>query len=595
MDDFRERIVVKKPNENPYVNHLLTLYSQSKSSNKGTRGLDDFGKMTYVDTKLDEELKPLILQGRLRLAIITGNAGDGKTAFIQRLEEEVRSRCSSFEARSNGARFILNGLEVQTNYDGSQDEGALQSDEVLKAFFSEFRGNYIPTFNTKLTKVIAINQGRLLDFLQTYRQEFDWLFKLIQDYFVFEIYPVNRDVCIINLNARAIVNDLDNSRFNDSILDKLLDAFIDEVMWTPCESCDIKQRCYIKYNIDTLRDSEKGKYIRSSLKRLFLTTHMRGHLHITVRDLRSAISFILFNISNCQEIHELQTNEEEILSRFYYNAAFGSQFNDDPQLNDRLLALLSEIDVSRVSNPKLDGVINFMPELVLPLKKAYDIEKLTKLRNMKSYDPFQQDKERDAQNICHRSIRRKIFFETNSSYETTSATDMLPYKKLDEFVSIMLGRKDLDSIRRDIIFAISTSEGIYNQELAKKYVCIKINKRAKSEVKSFYVHEAYDFTCIKDHKSFHPFVEFVPNAIIFMEKKSKFALRINLDLFEMLYKIASGYSPTPNEMKGSFLDLLMFKKQLGSISSNRLIITDNDRDFYEVKRVDDRLVMDKMV
>jgi len=70
-----------KPNTNPYVTYLLTLYSQSQRSNSGPRGLDALSEQLYVDTALDRELIPAVLAGEFRLVLITGNAGDGKTAF----------------------------------------------------------------------------------------------------------------------------------------------------------------------------------------------------------------------------------------------------------------------------------------------------------------------------------------------------------------------------------------------------------------------------------------------------------------------------------------------------------------------------------
>ena len=39
------------PNSNPFVNYLLTLYSQSQRSNAGTRGLDAMGRRIYVETE----------------------------------------------------------------------------------------------------------------------------------------------------------------------------------------------------------------------------------------------------------------------------------------------------------------------------------------------------------------------------------------------------------------------------------------------------------------------------------------------------------------------------------------------------------------
>ena len=116
-----------KINNNPYLTRLLTLYSQSQLTNAGTRGLDAFARATYVLTRLDTELKSSILRGDYSLIMITGNAGDGKTAFIQRLEEEAeRDPATSHFSRlpsGNGTHFVYNGRQFFTNYDGSQDEG----------------------------------------------------------------------------------------------------------------------------------------------------------------------------------------------------------------------------------------------------------------------------------------------------------------------------------------------------------------------------------------------------------------------------------------------------------------------------------------
>ena len=64
---------------NPHVDAFLTIYSQSERSTGGTRGYDP---ETYVETKLDHNLIPRILDAKTKLVILTGNAGDGKTAFI---------------------------------------------------------------------------------------------------------------------------------------------------------------------------------------------------------------------------------------------------------------------------------------------------------------------------------------------------------------------------------------------------------------------------------------------------------------------------------------------------------------------------------
>ena len=58
---------------NYFLHFLLTLYSQSRHSNSGTRGLSEIGAKVYVPTALDNELTPAVFRGDFKLVIISGN------------------------------------------------------------------------------------------------------------------------------------------------------------------------------------------------------------------------------------------------------------------------------------------------------------------------------------------------------------------------------------------------------------------------------------------------------------------------------------------------------------------------------------------
>ena len=72
-----------------------------------------------------------IKEGKYRLLIITGNAGDGKTAFIRQVEESS-DEIEYFDDTHNGARIKLNGVVYRTNYDGSQDEANLNENTTYR-------------------------------------------------------------------------------------------------------------------------------------------------------------------------------------------------------------------------------------------------------------------------------------------------------------------------------------------------------------------------------------------------------------------------------------------------------------------------------
>lgn len=96
---------------NQHVARFLKLYSQSDTSTSGTRGYDP---ATYVETKLDRRLVPRILDPVTRLVILTGNAGDGKTAFIQHMEKLAGDLGAQVLTQTeNGCVFLLNGISYE--------------------------------------------------------------------------------------------------------------------------------------------------------------------------------------------------------------------------------------------------------------------------------------------------------------------------------------------------------------------------------------------------------------------------------------------------------------------------------------------------
>jgi serine/threonine protein kinase len=75
---------------NPWVDAVRGLYRDSASGNADNRGLDSqFARVTYVPTALDERLLPAILRDRPPAVFLSGNPGDGKTAFLERVRDAL--------------------------------------------------------------------------------------------------------------------------------------------------------------------------------------------------------------------------------------------------------------------------------------------------------------------------------------------------------------------------------------------------------------------------------------------------------------------------------------------------------------------------
>jgi hypothetical protein len=156
-----------------------------------------FQDASRVPSSFSRDIRPL-------LVVISGNAGDGKTAFIQQLEDDEEVR-PAIKRLLNGATFHFRGRTFTTNYDGSQDEESKVNDEVLLDFFAPYKGDDDQSWPAKETRIIAINEGRLIDFFSQHEVGFRELANIVRS--GFEGAAPQSGVVVVNLNRRAVVAD----------------------------------------------------------------------------------------------------------------------------------------------------------------------------------------------------------------------------------------------------------------------------------------------------------------------------------------------------------------------------------------------------
>ncbi len=589
-------------NNNPNVHTFLKIYSQSILSTGLTRGLDE---STYILTKLDTALKDDVLEGKKKLIVLTGNAGDGKTAFIQLIEESARKKGGQFNNETdNGCKFTFNGFEFTTLYDGSQDFDGKSNSFLLKDFFKEFEGDQEPS--TNMVKIIAINEGKLRDFI-LFKKEYKWLGKHVHHYLEKENYNLPSSLAFINLNNRSIV-ELDNI---DSIFDKLLKVILDENnnrgIWEPClvQNCEYSSRCYIKYNVDSVRDQKKGAVVKKRLKELILSIYLKKEKHITMRDIRSLISFIIFNKYTCSQLQADIDVGNNLLDRFYYNNAFNKVEMD------RMVSILSEVDVADMPLPKLENHLYFLnpkTELTEHLITKADSGNNPDLNYLEDYyinkpeGTSDNDQTRKVNaDLFLSAMKRKLYFEGNDEYLkeqfSISHYSFLPYRYFETFIEFLsTGRDQQNDLRNDLVLAISKSEKIYNDEVGRENVCISSNSLKKSTTKAFYGFTAADFEVVlPDVGNQTNYIEYFPDHIIFRHIDKTASLEINIDLFEILMRIKEGYVPTSIEIRTFFLNLEMFKRRILAKRSTTVFLTEDDTNLYEFKKsASGKLVLSKI-
>ena len=304
-----------RPNVVPRVKDILCAYPGSRFGNAETRGLDsEFALDTYVETGLDERLPEAVREGAVSLIILCGNAGDGKTAFLQHLagklgSGEVPSRDRVWDGR-------LAGREVKINLDGAASWNGRSADALLDDLFAPFQTGAPKDGRAHL---VAVNDGRLLEWIDHSDSERDGQSSRLTEQLAAALEgdgsALDPHIRLIELNERSLVGGVDlaagriSAEFVDKLIARLIGAERAPEIWRPCETCTAKDRCPMRRSallMGASRDPhmlDEGRLLRQRLTAALQAVHQRNEVHITARELKAALSYILFGLYACEDLH----------------------------------------------------------------------------------------------------------------------------------------------------------------------------------------------------------------------------------------------------------------------------------------------------
>ncbi len=596
------------------VDYINSLYSQSVRGNAGTRAgwkaENELDSVTYTETKLDTKLLEAIKAGLYKLVIITGNAGDGKTAFIRKVENAAGSDIEYFDETHNGARFKLAGTIYQSNYDGSQDEKNLKNIDVLRAFFEPFEG--LTDFSqAKEGRIIAINEGRLMEYLEN-SPEHRKLYDAIDEYFYKEgSSALPKGVMVINLNLRSVTA---CDEKNESLLKKQIKALTSKKLWTQCKVCQFAEKCFIKYNVDSLSDTAVGSEIINRLEWIVRTIVYKREVHITMRDLRSMIAWLITRDYSCKDIEKLINHEEELRNVYeaeqnedkkiiakwrydmwiqqlwlcYYFNVTAPDSDRFPVLRseDRVVKLLRQTDIASVAIPDRDRDLYFCEQketdyLAFEERKRSLIPEFNATRDIRPSYKLSAE-EIELLKMRHRSLIRFQYFEGKEPY-----MDRMPYHSIKKFHDDLLSNEDgRESVMKELAYAISCSEGCWNKDLSKNHLLLSSSRINDPSGKSYRRFPLKDFELTVDNAANEKLTEYLEHendSFVFRSKTKKYIqLNVSLDLFEMLFYIKNGFSPSVSDLQGRFIELQVFKNLLESETYTEVIVTNNEKNYYRI-------------
>lgn len=560
---------------NHVVNALRGAYRNSRIGNPDNRGLDtDFAKDTYVPTRLDTDLVPQLLEGRFRLVILSGNPGDGKTAFLQRFRDILRQRGAMSEREdTSGWRYHLAERVYVALYDASESHEGKTSDELLREILRPLEGPAPP--DAAHTAAIAVNDGRLLDYFDRYGAlRYPWLWEQVRAQL--EVRQADPSVLVVDLKRRCLVSD-DPGR--DSLFSRILDEFLSDARWAPCQRCVARNECPIKFNADSVRDEALGLVVRRRLHSLLLAVHLRREHRPTVRDLRSALSYLITHDVGCEEIHAQRRSGNSPIAepgRLYFQAAFNGTGSPDLLLDE-----WTSLDPAGTPSPRLDRFLHFhrsrdqaeqVGKTLLTPARRHDAALLT--------DPEWLGGE------WRRTMKQRYFFEADPSAEGTrrwelpDAEDLLPHRHMREFAKA-LGAGASGSALRDLVArGISRADGVPGA-VGRDALALRLTETGGEEFSVVKLFPIEEFRC-RGTPMTMGFAEEIPDQFLFEHVTGVPSLAVGLDLFELLARMAEGYLPGADEHASLIQDLIEFKNQLLARPSQEVVLVEGGQRIHRI-------------
>jgi serine/threonine protein kinase len=555
--------VVLTENYVPWLAELLQSYPGSRRGNAETRGLDsEFAKQTYVETPLDEQLRTAILAHEISLLILCGNAGDGKTAFLQHLAATLGIETGTSAQRVWEAR-TGSGLRIKANLDGSAAYRDKSAPELLDDIFGPFRDGAFPP---GLTHIVAINDGPLVAWLEEAGE--DWLTQQLEAALdPVSHTPTDPRIRLIDLNNRSLVgriqpasptSDADvTSTFVDTLLDRMLGA---DNPWAPCLTCTVQTRCHAWTSVQTLRDEETGPVVRTRLNRALRAAHQRGDIHITARELRSALTYIFFGTDYCADLHA----RPEYVPLAYSDRAFA---NGTPHRQGLLLKELQLFDPALDTHPRIDREL------------------------LRAADPAA------ASSLA--SLRRRAYFEWSPARirevgGNERALDLARGTYLEDFVHVASGSHgDVERICTDLCRGVARLEDLPDRAFVDPNVVpLRIAARAATESALWVAKPRNRFTLAPEReRGTSPMFDTLHTHVVLtyaFASGHREALHVSLDLFHLLMELNRGFQLSDIHSDDVFAHLATFKQRVAQENDTSVLAWNPlDRRIFTVEATPD--------
>ncbi len=181
-------------------------------------------------------------------------------------------------------------------------------------------------------------------------------------------------------------------------------------------------------------------------------------------------------------------------------------------------------------------------------------------------------------------LRRWAYFERRDN----GWQSMLPYTSVGLLEAVINAQDHLQrenaclELRDRVVEAVSVAEGVRNPALRRNYLALRVSRVKNATISSYRLFPKQAFVVQVARPAHEDFLEFAPDAVELVSTEGPARLRISLDLLEMMELIRHGYRPTVADLQGLFVNLMIFRNELLSTTFNRVLLSADDEQFYEV-------------
>jgi hypothetical protein len=520
------------------------------------------------------------------VVFLTGNPGDGKTAFLERFRQSLVE-----DEQARDLQLDSSGWEVETPdghvyracFDASEAFQGKTADEQLSYRLRNLEDASISEGEHNLTVLVAINDGRLGEILERFGPlGFGKVVDLTAKSQLAGSLSLESSVWVVDLKQRSYV-DLAPNPEQPSVMRQMLASLTAEQHWSICKLCSASPVCPIYSNAVAL-GSKLPDSAPDQLEQLLLLAHLRGERHITVRDLSSGLALLITGDLGCADIHDRMNDTAGLndgrltpWESAYWHTAFTT-----PRGRDIVLGELEPLDPARFSAPALERFLYFRQR---PADAAQRARLFVHGRDMAP----------GAHSISWlEAMKRSLVFEGGYKHHrspdatvlpTAGPEDLLPYQSAREFIPVLAGTADPITLLPNILQGISRSDGLAAAGSGDDLLLsITRSTEQRLEIVKRFPAAEFQLEVTGSSQATDNLIETVSRSLILEHSRSQARVRITLDLYETLVRLAGGLDPGSPELQPLLEELGPFKSQVQLSTSDELILIDSDWRYHRISR-----------